>query len=96
METTSNTSNSLLARRSSRTPMGHAVKRLRYVAPLLLASVTLVSCLGSSSEATTHVRGINLVTDSPTLALEVDTTAVGPTRCRLLASFPQISSPSPQ
>ena len=76
METTSNTSNSLLARRSSRTPMGHAVKRLRYVAPLLLASVTLVSCLGSSSEATTHVRGINLVTDSPTLALEVDTTAV--------------------
>src|SRR5476651_61756 len=76
METTSNTSNSLLARRSSRTPMGHAVKRLRDAAALLLASVTLVSCLGSGSEPTTHVRAINLVTDSPTLAMQVDTTAV--------------------
>jgi Domain of unknown function (DUF4397) len=75
METTSNTSNSLLARRSSRTPMGHAMKRMRYLVPMLLVSIALTSCLGQST-ATTHVRGVNLVTDSPTLGFQIDTTVV--------------------
>src|SRR5665213_91512 len=75
METTSNTSNSLLARRSSRTLTASVMKRLSNLVPMLLASVALVSCLGQN-DSTTHIVAINLVTDSPTLALEVDTTAV--------------------
>jgi hypothetical protein len=51
------------------------VKRLRYVVPTLLVSVTLISC-GGSSDATTHLRGVNLVTDSPTLEFTVDTVDV--------------------
>src|SRR5450755_68138 len=73
METTSNTSNSQLARRSSRMRMNCG--SLRCAAPMLLASVMLVSCLGQS-DATTHLRGVNLITDSPTLAFYIDTTPV--------------------
>ena len=75
METTSNTSNFLLARRSSRTPMGHVMMRMRYLLPMLLISIALTSCLGQST-ATTHIRGVNLVTDSPTLGFQIDTTVV--------------------
>jgi len=48
---------------------------MRLLVPLLLAGVALTSCLGQN-DATTHVRGVNLVTDSPTAAFEVDTVAV--------------------
>jgi hypothetical protein len=58
--------------------MNRGMSRLRYLVPMLLASVMLVSCLGQN-DATTHVRGVNLVTDSPTLAFYIDTTVVATT-----------------
>lgn len=77
METTSNTSNSQSGRRSSHAGIGSVVKQLRYVVPMVLASIVLTSCLGSSSnDNTTHIRGINLVTDSPTLEFTIDTVDV--------------------
>src|ERR1700686_2024609 len=72
MEMTLNTSNSRLARRSSRARIGSVVKRLRHIIPAVLVSVALTSCLGSGNAATTSVRGVNLVTDSPTLEFTID------------------------
>jgi hypothetical protein len=76
METTSNTSNSRLVRRSSRARIGSVVKHLRHIVPAALVSAALASCLSGSSSATTHLRGVNLVTDSPTLEFTVDTVDV--------------------
>lgn len=76
MATTSSTSNSRLARRSSRAGIGSVVKHLRYVVPMVLVSMALTSCLGSSNDATTHIRGINLVTNSAQLEFTIDTTDV--------------------
>ena len=72
METTSNISNSQSGRRSSHAGIGGVVKHLRCAVPMILASVVLTSCLGSKSEVTTHVRGVNLVTDSPILEFTID------------------------
>jgi hypothetical protein len=55
--------------------MAHAMVRMRYLLPLLLVSIALTSCLGQST-ATTHIRGVNLVTDSPALGFQIDTTVV--------------------
>jgi hypothetical protein len=46
--------------------------RLRYVVPTVLASVALTSCLGGGNAATTHLRGVNLMTDSPSLEFTID------------------------
>jgi hypothetical protein len=75
METILNTSSSRLARRSSRGLIGSAVKQLRYVVPMLLASVALTSCLGGSNDNVAYVRTVDLVTDSPDLELTIDSTA---------------------
>ncbi|HSY08550.1 MAG TPA: hypothetical protein VK820_08455 [Steroidobacteraceae bacterium] len=56
--------------------MARVVKALGQVVPAVLVSVALTSCLGSSSGATTHLRGVNLVTDSPDLEFTVDTVDV--------------------
>jgi hypothetical protein len=72
METTSNTSNSRLARPSSHARIGSLVTRRGIVPALLVASVALTSCLGHGNDATTHLRGVNLVTDSPELEFTVD------------------------
>src|SRR5580704_9105006 len=69
---TLNTSNSRLARHFSRARIGSVVKRLRYIVPAALVSIALTSCLGKGNEATTSVRGVNLVTDSPTLEFTID------------------------
>src|ERR1700733_9488918 len=72
METTSSTSNFRLARRSSRARGGHVVKRLYRAVATVAALVALTSCLGSGNGATTHLRGVNLITDSPDLEFTVD------------------------
>src|ERR1700729_1255611 len=73
METTSSTSNFQLARRSSRARGDHVVKRLYRAVAAVAALVALTSCLGSSNNsATTHLRGVNLVTDAPSLEFTVD------------------------
>ena len=72
METMLSTSNSPLARRSSRAWIATAVKPLRYIIPMLLVSLALTSCLGQSSTATTHLRGINLISDAPFTEFTVD------------------------
>jgi len=72
MEMTLNTSNSRLARHSSRARVGSVVKRLRHIVPAVLVSVALTSCLGKGNGATTSVRGVNLVSDSPTLEFTID------------------------
>jgi hypothetical protein len=43
---------------------------------MLIVSAALTSCLGQSSNATTHVRGINLITDGPLTEFTVDGTDV--------------------
>ena len=48
------------------------MNRLRYIVPAALVSVALTSCLGKGNEATTSVRAVNLVTDSPTLEFTID------------------------
>lgn len=52
------------------------MKALRHVVPAVLASVALTSCLGGGNGATTYVRGVNLVTDSPDLEFTIDTVDV--------------------
>ena len=76
METMSSISNSPSARHFSGARIGPMMKSLRYVVPMLIVSAALTSCLGQSSNATTHVRGINLITDGPLTEFTVDGTDV--------------------
>jgi uncharacterized protein DUF4397 len=70
METRSNTSNSRLARLSSHARIGSVVTRLRFLLPAAVA-IAITAC-GGGSDTNTHLRGVNLVSDSPTLEFTVD------------------------